>query len=56
MPEKLNQMQGILIAIAIFGSLIAFLQWRTNHTRLKHELFERRFSQFVIIKKFLGSI
>jgi hypothetical protein len=56
MPDDFNQMQGLIIAIAIFGSLIAFLQWRTNHTRLKHELFDRRFSQFVIIKEFLGSI
>ncbi len=42
--------------IAIFGSLIAFLQWRINRARLKHELFDRRYQQFTVIKNFLGSI
>lgn len=42
--------------IAIFGSLIAFMQWRINRARLKHELFDRRYQQFTEIKEFLGSI
>jgi hypothetical protein len=42
--------------IAIFGSLIAFLQWRINRARLKNELFDRRYQQFTVIKEFLGSI
>ena len=42
--------------IAIFGSLIAFMQWRINRARLKHELFDRRYQQFTVIKEFLGSI
>jgi len=42
--------------IAILGSIIAFQQWRTNTKRLRHELFDRRYEQFIIIREFLGSI
>jgi len=42
--------------IAIFGSLIAFQQWLTNRKRLKHELFDRRYQQFCVVRDFLGSI
>ena len=42
--------------IAIIASSIAFLQWRINRCRLKHELFDRRYQQFTVIKEFLGSI
>ena len=42
--------------IAILGSIIAYYQWRTNTNRLKHELFERRYEQFSVIRDFLGSI
>lgn len=30
--------------VAILGVYIAYQQWRTNRTRLKHELFDRRYS------------
>ena len=42
--------------IAVLGSLVAYLQWRTNSNRLKHELFERRYEQFMVISDFLASI
>lgn len=42
--------------IAIFGSYIAYRQWKTENNRLKHELFERRYSQFESIRDFLGLI
>ncbi|WP_440997546.1 hypothetical protein [Arhodomonas sp. SL1] len=42
--------------IAILGSVIGFLQWRTNRNRLKHELFDRRYEQFEVVRNFLGSI
>lgn len=42
--------------IAILGSVIAYLQWRTNTNRLKHELFDRRYEQFTVVRDFIGSI
>ena len=42
--------------LAIFGSIIAFQQSRTNSKRLKHELFDRRYEQFTVIREFIGSI
>tara|TARA_R110002167_G_scaffold110677_9_gene281507 strand:+ start:4085 stop:4495 length:411 start_codon:yes stop_codon:yes gene_type:complete len=42
--------------IAVIGSLIAYFQWNTNRKRLKHELFDRRYKQFEVIRDFLGSI
>lgn len=42
--------------IALLAGLIAYLQWRTNANRLKSELFDRRYEQFVIIRDFLGHI
>jgi hypothetical protein len=42
--------------IAILGSIIALQQWRTNSKRLKHELFDRRYEQFTVIREFLRSI
>ena len=42
--------------IIVFGILIAFLQWRTNRNRLKHELFDRRYKQFEAVRDYLSSI
>lgn len=42
--------------IAILGSIIAYQQWRTNTKRLRHELFDRRYEQFTVVREFLGSI
>lgn len=42
--------------IAVFGSIIALQQWRTNTKRLRHELFDRRYEQFTIVREFIGAI
>ena len=42
--------------IAVLGSVIALQQWRTNRARLKHELFDRRYQQYTVVRDFLGSI
>ena len=39
--------------IAAFGILIAWLQWITNHHRLKLERFDKRFSMFEATRKFI---
>ncbi|HDZ57089.1 MAG TPA: hypothetical protein ENI17_18135 [Pseudomonas xinjiangensis] len=57
-------MENIVVAIsallvpviALLGALIAYLQWNTNHKRLKHELFERRYKFYEAIRDFLGTI
>jgi hypothetical protein len=41
--------------VAIFGIYIAYRQWRTEETRLRHELFERRYKQFNAVVKFVLS-
>lgn len=46
----------IASAIALLAVLITFFQWQTNHLRLKHELFERRYEQYKAVMKFLTSI
>lgn len=42
--------------IGLIVASIALMQWRTNTLRLKHELFERRYEQFTVVREFLGSI
>lgn len=42
--------------IAVLGSLIAYRQWRTAQNRLKHDLFERRFSVYDTARTLLASI
>jgi len=46
----------IPIALAILGSYIAIQQYRTNRKKLKIELFEKRFSVFDSINKFIGAV
>ena len=46
----------LLPMIAILGAYIALNQWLTNRNRLKHELFDRRYAQYVALGKFLGNI
>jgi len=43
-----------VIALLVF--CILFVQWRTNKARLKHELFDRRFSIFEKIGGFLSEV
>lgn len=42
--------------VAVLGSFIAYRQWRTAQNKLKHDLFERRFSVFDSARKLLASI
>lgn len=55
--DWVNYLSALLVpTIAILGSIIAYLQWRTNSNRLKHELFDRRYEQFTVVRDFIGSI
>ncbi len=55
--DWIDYLQALLIpAIALFGILIAWLQWRINHNRLKIERFEDRFARFEATRKFLQCI
>lgn len=55
--DWVDYLSALLVpTIAILGSIIAFQQWRTNTKRLKHELFDRRYQQFTVVRDFLGSI
>lgn len=42
--------------VAFFGIYIAYRQWRTAENKLKHELFDRRFSVYDAARTFLMSI
>ena len=42
-------------AIAVFGICIAYMQWRTEEARRRHELFDRRLKQFDAVVKFVRS-
>jgi hypothetical protein len=42
--------------VAVLGSLIAYRQWRTAQNKLKHDLFERRFSVYDAARIFISSI
>ena len=42
--------------IAILGSAIAILQWRTNRLRLKHELFDKRYDVYTSAMAFIVSV
>ncbi|MEW6076711.1 MAG: hypothetical protein AB1724_02745 [Thermodesulfobacteriota bacterium] len=42
--------------IAIVGITIAALQWKLSKNRYKHELFDKRWAQFVAIRDFMGKI
>jgi hypothetical protein len=42
--------------IVALGILIAWLQWRTNHHRLKFERFDHRFRRFEATRKFIQAL
>lgn len=44
------------IILTILGLYIAIQQYRTNRKRIKIDLFEKRFSVFVAINKFISAI
>jgi len=55
--DWVDYLQALLTpAIAGLGLLIAWLQWRTSHQRLKLERFEDRFRRFEATRKFLQSL
>lgn len=43
-------------SIAFMALVFAALQWYTNRSRLRHELFDRRYKQYEAVKDFLGNI
>lgn len=42
--------------VAIIASFIAYQQWRTAQNKLKHDLFDRRFSVYESSRNFLASV
>ena len=42
--------------VAIYGSFIAYLQWRLSQNKLKLDLFDRRFKVYEAARDFLASI
>lgn len=42
--------------IAVFGSIIAYRQWRTAQKKLKLDLFEKRFSVYDAVRSFIASV
>jgi len=55
--DWVDYLSALLVpTIAILGAIVALQQWLTNRKRLKHELFDRRYEQFVAIRTFLSSI
>jgi hypothetical protein len=55
--DLVDYLSALLVPIiAILGATIAFQQWQTNAKRLRHELFDRRYEQFLVVRDFLGSI
>ncbi len=42
--------------IAVFAVFVAWQQGRINRSRLKHELFDRRYKQFLVVRDFLRSV
>ncbi|MEW8626989.1 MAG: hypothetical protein AB2551_14645 [Candidatus Thiodiazotropha sp.] len=55
--DWVDYLSALLVPIVtILGSIIAFQQWRTNSKRLRHELFDRRYEQFSVVREFLASI
>lgn len=46
----------LTLIIALIAISIAYFQWKTNSDRLKHELFDRRYEQFMAVKKLVAFI
>lgn len=56
-PHWTTYLSALLVpTVAIFGSIIAYRQWRTAQNKLKLDLFERRFSVYDSARKLIGSI
>lgn len=55
--DWIDVLQALLTpTLAFFGILIAWLQWRTNDQRLKHERFGSRYAVAQALRHFLQSI
>ena len=55
--DWIDVLQALLTpTLAFFGILIAWLQWRTNDQRLKHERFGSRYAVVQALRHFLQSI
>lgn len=43
-------------SLALIALVFAALQWYTNNRRLKHELFDRRYPQYIAVQNFLSEL
>ena len=56
-PHWTQYLSALLVpTVAVFGSIIAYRQWRTSQNKLKLELFEKRFEVYDSARKLLASI
>ena len=56
-PHWTAYVSALLVpVVAIFGSIIAFQQWRTARNKLKLDLFDRRFAVYHAARSLLASI
>ncbi|USR41211.1 hypothetical protein L1F06_007190 [Ectopseudomonas hydrolytica] len=49
-------MENLTILVSILVAFVAWREWFTNKQRLKHELFDRRYSVYEQITSFMASI
>jgi len=52
----INLQSWVLAAVAVFGALIAYFQWRTAHQRVVLDLFDRRVRVFELAASACGSV
>ena len=56
-PHWTNYLAALLTpTVAVLGSVIAYRQWRTAQSKLKFELFDRRFSVYEASRNLLASV
>jgi len=55
--DWVDYLQALLTpTIAVIAALIAYLQWRTNSLRLKHDRFDRHFGIFEATRVFISDL
>ena len=55
--EMIKLLSGLLTpVIAALGVYIAYQQWKTNHNKLRVDLFERRYDVFLKFASFIANI